>query len=175
MFDTISQDPQALGNVIGAIIGVAGLFVGTFITIFTSFIIRSMDISREERKEQAELERSKKEKAFSLKQEIYSMFISELASLENFIVKKSADSSLKNLENFDNEWTRIEIKVDLIAPPKVQQLKDQLQNELMSLAEKRFSSGASNQELSLNESYMKNRNSLLEAIREDMEINQNHQ
>jgi intracellular sulfur oxidation DsrE/DsrF family protein len=173
MFDVISKDPQALGNVIGALIGVAGLFVGTFITIFTSFIVRSMDIRREERKEDAALERAKKEKAFNLKQEIYSLFISELASLENFLTKKSANTALKNLENFDNEWTRIEIKVDLVASPAVQTLKDHLQEELMNLAKKRFSSKDSAQEITLTDSYMENRTALLQAIREDMEITPN--
>lgn len=173
MFDVIAKDPEALGNVIGALIGVAGLFVGTFITIFTSFIIRSMDIGREERKEAAAMERAKKEKEFALKQEIYSMFISELATLENFLSKKSSNTTLKNLENFDNEWTRIEIKVDLVANHQVQTLKDKLQLELMNLAKKRFSQKDSQSENALPESYMKNRTALLQAIREDMEISPN--
>lgn len=170
MFESIYKDPEALGQVIGAVIGVAGLFIGTFITIITSFIIRNMDIKREMRKEASDLARAKKEKEFALKQEIYSQFISELASLENFITKKSPNNELKNLENFDSQWTRIEIKVDLIATEKVSQLKALLSEELMSLAKSRFSKKDA-QEISLSENYMKDRNDLLEAIREDMEIN----
>lgn len=171
MFDAIYKDPEALGQVIGALIGVAGLFIGTFITIITSFIIRNMDIKREIRKEKAQLARAKKEKEFALKQEIYSEFISELASLENFISKKTVNSDLKNLENFDHEWTRIEIKVDLIATPKVSEYKAVLSEELINLAKLRFSKKDS-QEVTLSDNYKKDRDLLLEAIREDMEINQ---
>jgi len=170
MLEEISKDPQALGNVIGAIIGVAGLFVGTFITILTSFIVRSMDISREERKADADLQRAKKEKEFTLKQEIYSVFISELASLENFISKKTAIGNLNNLENFDNEWTRVEIKVDLVASAKIIDLKELLQEELMNLAKQKFTQKDSSKEISLTENYLKNRTALLEAIRADIEI-----
>lgn len=169
MFDQITRDPEALGQVLGAVIGVIGLFVGTFITILTSFLIRHMDIRREERKDQAELARAKKEKAFSLKQEIYSHFISELASLENFITKKGGNTSLKTFENFDNEWTRIEIKVDLVSNDQVKNLKDNLSKELMELAEQRFSS-KDTKEMPLSSGYLKNRQALLEAIRQDMEI-----
>jgi len=173
LLDSMLKDPQALGQVIGAIIGVAGLFIGTFITIFTSFIIRNMDIKREERKERADTERARKEKEFSLKQEIYSQFISELATLENFISKKaSGKPSLANFENFDNEWTRIEIKVDLISNDQVQALKDALSEELMGLAKERFSSKEVGKEIVLSKEYMKDRTALLEAIRQDMEITQ---
>lgn len=173
LFNSMVKDPQALGQVVGAIIGVAGLFIGTFITIFTSFIIRNMDIRREERKEMADMERSRKEKEFSLKQEIYSQFISELATLENFITKKaSGKSALVTFENFDNEWTRIEIKVDLISNDQVQSLKDKLSQELMGLAKQRFSAKEGAKEIVLSEEYMKDRTGLLEAIRQDMEINQ---
>lgn len=169
MFDQIVRDPEALGQVLGAVIGVIGLFVGTFITIFTSFLIRHMDIRREERREQAELSRAKKEKAFALKQEIYSHFISELASLENFITKKTTNSSLKTFENFDNEWTRIEIKVDLVSNEEVKELKDNLSKELMELAETRFATKEA-KETALSPEYLQNRQALLEAIRQDMEI-----
>lgn len=170
MFDTLLKDPEALGQVVGAIIGVVGLFVGTFITIFTSLVIRQMDIRREERREQAELEKSKKEQAFVLKQEIYSQFISELASLENFISKKASDLALKTLDTFDNEWTRIEIKVDLVASEKVIMLKNALSEELMNLAQKKFSQKDSSQEVKLSDTYTENRSELLEAIRHDMDI-----
>ncbi|MCC6643610.1 hypothetical protein IT411_02575 [Candidatus Peregrinibacteria bacterium] len=169
MFDQIAKDPEALGQVLGAVIGVVGLFVGTFITIFTSFLVRHMDIRREERKEEALLERAKKEKEFNLKQEIYSEFISELASLENFITKKSSNNNLKTIENFDNEWTRIEIKMELVSNENVKNLKNNLSSELMELAEKRFAQKDS-KEIALSENYMQDRTSLLEAIREDMEI-----
>lgn len=173
LINTLAKDPQALGQVVGAIIGVAGLFIGTFITIFTSFIIRNMDIKREGRKELADMEKARKEKEFSLKQEIYSQFISELATLENFITKKATGkTSLMTLENFDNEWTRIEIKVDLISNDQVQKLKDALSDELMGLAKERFSAKEGSKEIILSQEYMKDRTALLEAIRQDMEINQ---
>jgi ABC-type lipoprotein release transport system permease subunit len=111
-FEYIKQDPEAVGQVIGAIIGVTGLFIGTFITILTSFIVRYMDIKREERKELSSVKKAKKEKEFYLKQEIYSKFISELASFENFLTKKASNLSVKNLDNFDDEWTRTEIRVE---------------------------------------------------------------
>jgi hypothetical protein len=170
MFDAILNNPDALGQVIGAIIGVVGLVVGTFITILTSLIIRRMDIRREERKEEADLEKSKKEKAFVLKQEIYSDFISELAALENFLAKKNTSAGLKTLDTFDNEWTRIEIKVDLVASDKVRELKNLLSEELINLAKEKFAQKDSSREISLSSAYMDNRTSLLEAIREDMEI-----
>lgn len=172
MFDSIQNDPQALSQVIGAIIGVAGLFVGTFITIFTSFIIRRMDIRREERREDAEQERAKKEKQFALQQDIYSHFISELAAFENFLSKKGADLSVKTLENFDNEWTRTEIKVDLVASDAVRELKNSLSKELMELAADKFAQKDSSKEVALSAEYTKNRSALLEAIRQEMEINQ---
>lgn len=170
-FEYIKQDPEAVGQVIGAIIGVTGLFIGTFITILTSFIVRYMDIKREERKEISSVKKAKKEKEFYLKQEIYSKFISELASFENFLTKKASNLSVKNLDNFDDEWTRTEIKVELIASPKVSDLKDRLSEELINLAEAKFSQKDSSKELSLSETYMSNRTALLEAIRQDMEIN----
>lgn len=170
-FEYIKQNPEALGQVIGAIIGVTGLFIGTFITILTSFIVRYMDIKREERKELSSIKKAKKEKEFYLKQEIYSKFISELASFENFLTKKASNLSVKNLDNFDDEWTRTEIKVELIASPKVSDLKDRLSEELINLAETKFSQKDSSKELSLSETYMNNRTALLEAIRQDMEIN----
>jgi hypothetical protein len=173
MFDTITANPEAIGEIVGAIIGVTGLVVGTFITILTSLIIRHMDIRREERREEAQLARAKKEKEFGLKQEVYSAFVSELAALENFISKKSSDLELKDLETFDSEWMRIEIRVDLVANAKVKELKDRLETELLSLAKQKFSQKDQSREISLGETYMGNRSALLEAIREDMEITTN--
>lgn len=172
IFNSVTSDPEALGQVIGAVIGVLGLFIGTFITIFTSLIIRGMDVRREERRETADLERARKQKEFSLKQEIYSHFISELASLENFITKKSVSGSVKNFENFDNEWTRIEIKVDLVSNENVKALKDDLSQQLMLLAKQRFAGKEGGKEVALSPEYMEKRSELLEAIRQDMEINQ---
>lgn len=168
-FQNILNDPEALGQIIGAIIGVTGLFIGTFITIFTSFIVRSMDIKREERKERALMERAKKAKEFKLKQEVYTTFISELASLENFLTKKGDElSELKDFEKFDREWTRIEIRVDLVASQTVQDLKEKLQKELFTLAKKSFETKG--ESLVLSKAYMLDRSLLLQAIREDMEI-----
>ncbi len=169
-FDSIWTDPEALGQVVGAIIGVIGLFVGTFITIFTSFIIRHMDIRRERRRESVEMEKARKEKQFALQQEIYSQFISELAAFENFLTKKASDLSVKNLDNFDNEWTRTEIKVDLVASDHVRELKDRLSTALIDLAEDKFSQKDHSKEISLSSEYRKDRTALLDAIREEMEI-----
>ena len=170
MFEELLKNPDAAGQVIGAVIGVIGLFVGTLITIFTSFFMRSLDIKREERKEQAMQERMRKEKEFNLKQEIYSNFISELAALENFISKQGNTSiNPENFEKFDHEWTKIEIKVDLIASKKVYTLKEKMQKELFDLAKKRFAS-KENAKLELSSDYMGARQKLLQAIREDMEI-----
>lgn len=173
MFDSILSNPEALGQVVGALIGVLGLVVGTFITILTSFMVRHMDIRREERKEDSYIRRAQKEKEFGLKQEIYSQFVTELATLENFIVKKESGLDLKTLENFDSEWTKVEIKVDLVANEQVKELKDQLSEELISLAKKKFSQKDTAQKLSLSDTYTANRSALLEAIREDMEITTN--
>lgn len=169
-FNSIWSDPQALGQVVGAVIGVIGLFVGTFITIFTSFIIRHMDIRRERRREEAEMAKAKKEKQFALQQEIYSQFISELAAFENFLTKKSSGLSVKNLDNFDSEWTRTEIKVDLVASDHVRDLKNKLSDVLMEMAQQKFAQKDANKEMSLSPEYREDRSSLLEAIREEMEI-----
>ena len=45
------KNPEALGQVTGAIIGVLGLFLGTFITILTTFFMRKQDLKREDRRE----------------------------------------------------------------------------------------------------------------------------
>ena len=170
MFDSILKDPSALSQVVGAVIGVIGLIVGTVVTIFTSFIIRHLDVRREERKEAAEQERAKKEKQFALQQEIYSHFISELAAFENFLTKKGSGISAKSLENFDGEWTRTEIKVDLVANEQVRDLKDKLSHELINLAQNKFAQKDAAKEVVLSDEYTADRAALLEAIRDQMEI-----
>ena len=170
MFEELLKNPDAAGQIIGAVIGVIGLFIGTFISIIITLIMRSLDIKREKRSEQTMLKRQKKEKEFNLKQEIYSHFISELATLENLISKQGISSNNPdNFEKFDYEWTKIEIKVDLIANQKVYDLKEKMQEELFELARKKFAS-KENIKLQLSSDYMSARQKLLEAIREDMGI-----
>lgn len=170
MFQDLLKNPDAAGQVIGAVIGVIGLVIGALISIFTTLIMRSLDIKREKRNEKTMLERQRKEKEFNLKQEIYSHFISELATLENFISKQGTTSvNPENFEKFDHEWTKIEIKVDLIANKKVYDLKEKMQEELFALAKTRFSN-KENIKLQLSSDYMNARQKLLEAIREDMGI-----
>ncbi|MCC7197458.1 hypothetical protein IT413_04675 [Candidatus Peregrinibacteria bacterium] len=60
----------------------------------------------------------------------------------------------------------MEIKIDLVASGKVRQAKDAIQAELLDVAEKNIRSGAA----SLGESYIQNRDALLKAIREDIDI-----
>ncbi|MBD3270529.1 hypothetical protein GF376_03300 [Candidatus Peregrinibacteria bacterium] len=167
-YEYVLQDPEALGQIIGASIGVIGLFIGTFITIIISLLTRQLDIRREEKKEEIYLRRDKKEKEFSIKREVYTKFIAELAALENFISNQgNHELNIKSLEKFKTEWNKTEIKVDLIAPPPVKELKEKLQNELFEMAENKFADKSSG----LSEEYTTNRDNLLQAIREDMEIN----
>ncbi len=167
-YEYVLRDPEALGQIIGAIIGVTGLFVGTFLTILISLWTRRLDIRREEKKEEIYQRRDKKEKEFQIKRDIYTAFLSELAALESFITRKGdSPSEYKNFDKFDQEWTKVEIKVDLIAPENVRELKDQLQDELFELAQTRFDG----KKVHLTDEYLENRTSLLEAIREEMEIN----
>lgn len=150
----LSTDP----NVIAAIIGVTGLLVGSAVTIFATMLMRWMDIRRENKREDLLIERSKKEKGFQIKQELYKNFLNELAHLESF--------QYKDLDTFKKEWTKTEVKVDLVASENVRNAKEIVQEELMNIAEKNLKAGSA----TLSPNYLKNRDALLKAIREDIDI-----
>ncbi len=145
-------------NILAAVIGVGGLLVGSFITILATYVMRWMDNRREDKREDLLLERSKKEKEYQMKQEIYKNFLHELADLETFTQKTD--------DEFKRQWNRTEIKVDLIASQEVRDLKHQMQNELLELAEKNIKSKSAH----LSDQYMNLRDQLLEAIRKDIDI-----
>ena len=151
---TLPLDP----NIMAAVIGVSGLLIGSIITILATYFMRWMDVRREDRREDLLIERSKREKEFQLKQDTYKAFLNELADLEAVHVK--------DLDSFKKAWTRTEIALDLVASPEVRQAKDAVQSELMATAEKSFKTGA----VELSPDYLKNRDSLLQAIREDIDI-----
>jgi len=150
----VLKDP----NILAAIIGCLGLLVGSFITILATYMMRWMDNRREDKREDLLILRSKKEKEYQMKQEIYRHFLHELANLETF--------THKELDEFKREWNRVEIKVDLIASEEVRDLKQQMQDELLSLAEKNISTKKSH----LSDKFMEIRDALLEAIRADIDI-----
>jgi len=145
-------------NIIAAIIGVCGLVVGSTITILASYVMRWMDVRREDKREDLLMERGRKEKEYSIKQEIYRRFLDDLAHVETF--------QFKDIDSFKKEWTKMEIKIDLVASKKVRAAKDAIQAELMEVAEKNIRSGSEK----VGESYIQNRDALLRAIREDIDI-----
>jgi len=149
-----SMDP----NIIAAVIGVVGLLVGSVITILATYFMRWMDVRREDKREDLLIERSRREKEFQIKQEIYKNFLNELAQLESF--------QQKDLDGFKKAWTKTEINIDLVASPEVRRAKDIVQSEMMGAAEQNFKSGAA----SLGPDYLKNRDILLQAIRDDIDI-----
>lgn len=145
-------------NVIAALIGVAGLLVGSVITILASYLIRWMDIRRDRKREVSMLEREKRDKEYQIKQELYRHFLNELAEIETF--------SQKSLDEVKRHWTKMEVKVDLIASDDVRSNKEKLQKALFTLAEKNLK----NKAVSLPGSYINTRDELLKAIREDIDI-----
>jgi len=166
-FQAMFQDPGALSQLVGALIGLGGMLLGTFLSVVITFLIRNLDLKKEKLNEEMNFKKEKATRELQLKEAIYSQFLSELAYLENFITKKpNSVMQLKDMANFDSEWTRTEIKVDLIAKEEVRTLKEQLQVELMALAEKRFEG----QPIQLTKTYTQNRDKLLDAIRKDMDI-----
>lgn len=150
----IFRDP----NILAAFIGVLGLLIGSFITILATYVMRWMDNRREDKREDLLLQRHKKEKEYQMKQEIYKNFLHELANLETF--------AEKDLDEFKREWNRAEIKVDLIASEDVRELKQNIQDELLKLAEKNIKEKKSH----LSNKFMEIRDNLLEAIRRDIDI-----
>ena len=93
-----------------------------------------------------------------MKQEIYKNFLNELANLESF--------QQKDLDSFKKAWTRTEINIDLVASQAVRTAKDIVQAEMIGAAEQNFRSGTA----ALSPQYLQNRDALLQAIREDIDI-----
>lgn len=150
-------------NIIAALIGILGLIIGSIITIFASYFMRWMDVRREDKREDLLIERNKKDKEYEMKQDIYRNFLNELANMETL--------QMKDMDSFMKEWTRMEIKIDLVASSKVRQAKDVIQSEMMNVAE----TGLKNGTPKLSPEYMHNRDLLLKAIREDIDILQNEE
>lgn len=145
-------------NILAALIGVGGLLVGSFITIFATYFIRWMDVRREDKRERLIMKQNKKEKEYQMKQELYRNFLGELAHLETF--------EQENIDDFRRAWTRMEVKVDLVASPRVRTAKEKLQKELLDLAEKNLKT----KKTVMSEGYIQTRDELLNAIREDIDI-----
>ena len=145
-------------NIAAAIIGVTGVLIGSGITFMATLFMRSLDIKHEEEREKAFMEQNRKEKEYQIKQEVYRDFLKELAGLETF--------HFKTIEEFQREWTKTEIKVDLVASEKLRAVKETLQAELYNIAEKNIKAGTA----TLSPNYLKLRENLLDSIREDMGI-----
>lgn len=145
-------------NIIAAMIGVSGLLIGSVITILATYFIRWMDVRREDKRERLLIKQGRKEKEYQMKQELYRNFLGELAQLETF--------DFPGIDDFRRAWTRMEVKVDLVASPRVRDTKEKLQKELLALAEKNLKAGKA----AIEASYMKTRDELLDAIREDIDI-----
>ncbi len=150
--------PYGDPNIIAAIIGVVGLMIGSLITILATYFIRWLDIRREDQKDEMMMERMTFEKQYQMKQEIYKQLLNELALLETF--------QIKDLENFNKELTKAEIKLDLISSEKVRSTKDLLKRELQNLA----SINLKNNSADLSQTYLNLREELLFAIREDLKM-----
>ena len=153
-------------NILAAIIGVIGLFMGTFLTLLGTYFLRFLDVKREDKREELFLVRERKEKEYQLKQEIYKNFLTELGHLESFLLHKVDHPQLKDIEAFNGEWTKMEIKMNLVCTAKIRQLLDEAQEDLMDTAKKRFSGSG----VDLSADYLKHRSMLLDAIRTDIDL-----
>jgi len=153
-------------NVVAAIIGVVGLLVGSFLTISGTYFLRYLDVRREDRREEAFIVRERKEKEFQIKQEIYKNFLTELGLMESFIVNKTEHETMKDEESFNAEWTKMEIKMNLVCSAAMRTLLDELQEQLVALAKKRFVGSKGE----LTPEYLAKRGELLEALREDINL-----
>lgn len=154
----VSSELLSDPNILAALIGVGGLLVGSLITILASYFIRWMDVRREDKRERLMMKQNKKEKEYQMKQELYRNFLAELAHLEAF--------EYPNMDDFRRAWARMEVKVDLVASPRVRTTKEALQKDLLGLAEKNLKSNKT----SMSKEYMQTRDELLDAIREDIDI-----
>lgn len=153
-------------NIVAAVIGVVGLLVGSFLTILGTYFLRFLDVRREDRREEAFMLRERQEKEFQLKQEIYKNFLTDLGLMEGFLLHKSENAKIKDVESLNAEWTTMEIKMNLVCSPAIRQLLDELQEELLGAAKKRFEGG----KVELGEQYLAKRGELLDAIREDIDL-----
>jgi hypothetical protein len=145
-------------NIIAAVIGVVGLLVGSIITIFATYFIRWMDMRREDKRERHLMEKDRKEKTFQMKQEVYKNFLNELSNLESFI---QAD-----LETFKRDLIKTDMKLDLVAPDEIRDTNETLKNMLLAIAEKNYK----NKSIALTDEYLLNRETLLKAIRKDIDL-----
>ncbi len=149
-----SMDPTILASVIG----VLGIILGSLMTILSETILRHFDLKREDQREAILVERRRKEKEYQIKQELYKVFLGELASLETFAY---ADQS-----EFQRDWIKTEVKLDLVASPEVRAVKEKIQKEIFALAEKNIGS----KNLTLSPAYFGLRDELLQAIKKDIAI-----
>jgi hypothetical protein len=153
-------------NIVAALIGVIGILVGSFLTILGTYFLRFLDVRREDKREEAFMVRERKEKEFQIKQEIYKNFLTDLGLMEGFLLHKSENVAMKDVESFNAEWTKMEIKMNLVCSTKIRQLLDEVQEELLSIAKERFDGGKAE----LSQTYMAKRGELLDAIREDIDL-----
>jgi hypothetical protein len=160
-FSQISQNPEVLGQVIGAMIGVAGLIIGTIITIFTSLIIRRLDIHRENKKEELYQTREQRQKEFRLRRQIYTEFLNKLSDLEETLIQKKFQG---NINEFHQYWSNLSIKLDLVAGSAVAETKDVFETGLFKFAKSSLQGKPDNSE------YIEGRIKLIQAIRKDMDL-----
>ncbi|MFO0780815.1 MAG: hypothetical protein U0519_02925 [Candidatus Gracilibacteria bacterium] len=157
-------------NIVAAVIGVVGLLVGSFLTIMGTYFLRFLDVRREDKREEAFMVRERKEKEFQIKQEIYKNFLTDLGFMEGFLLNKADAANMKDTESFNAEWTKMEIKMNLVCSAKIRQLLDELQEILVATAKKRFEGG----KVELAGAYLEKRGELLDAIREDIDLFQSN-
>ena len=86
--------------------------------------------------------------------------------MEGFLLQKSENAKIKDVESLNAEWTTMEIKMNLVCSPAIRRLLDELQEELLAAAKKRFEGG----KVELGEQYLNKRGELLDAIREDIDL-----
>ncbi len=153
-------------NIVAAIIGVVGLLVGSFLTILGTYFLRFLDVKREDRREELFMVRERKEKEFQIKQEIYKNFLTDLGMMESFLLHKAENTGIKDTETFNGEWTKMEIKMNLVCSTRIRQLLDEVQEELIAISKKRFEGG----KVDLGGKYLEKRGELLNAIREDIDL-----
>ena len=75
---------------------------------------------------------------------------------------------MKDTDSLNGEWTKMEIKMNLVCSSKIRMLLDEVQDELLTIAKKRFDGG----KVELGKNYLTKRGQLLDAIREDIELSQ---
>jgi hypothetical protein len=156
-----SLDP----NILAAIIGMTGVLIGSILTMIGTYFLRFLDVRREDKREEAFMLRERKEKEFQIKQEIYKNFLTDLGQTESFL-------GIKDIENFNAEWTKMEIKMNLVCSNDIRKLLNELQDQLGGIAKKRFADKDNKSELT--ESYIEKRGELLDAIREDIDLFQSN-